>query len=110
MSDRYPTKNQVVNLEGYQEVFFIITYGLGIVILGGLATWKNRNPLVWGLVGGLFFPASLLCLLFEPHLCPKCRASLSTEEWGQRKCPSCGPLATRMQHNRSLMPAHAGTV
>jgi hypothetical protein len=99
-----------MHLEGYQDVFFIITYGLAIVMLSSLATWKNRNPLGWGLIGGLFFPTSFLCLLLESHLCPKCKASLSTDKWRLRKCPTCGKLARRMKHDRSLIPAHEGTV
>ena len=99
-----------MHLEGYQDVFFIITYGLAMVMLSSLAAWKNRNPLAWGLIGGLFFPTSFLCLLLESHLCPKCKASLSTDEWRLRKCSTCGTLARRMKHDRSLIPTHEGTV
>jgi hypothetical protein len=87
-----------MHLNGYQDVFFISTYGLAIVMLSSLAAWKNRNPLGWGLIGGLFFPTSFLCLLLESHLCPKC------------KCPTCGTLARRTKPDRSLIPAHEGTV
>jgi len=78
-----------MHLEGYQDVFFIITYGLAIVTLSSLAAWKNRNPLAWGLIGGLVFPTSFICLLLESHLCPKCRASLTKDEWRLRKCTAC---------------------
>ena len=98
-----------MHLEGYQDLFFIITYGLAIVMLSSLAVWKNRNPLGWGLIGGLFFPTSFLCLLLEAHLCPKCKASLSSDDWSLRRCPACGTLARRMKHDRSLIPAHEGT-
>jgi len=46
----------------------------------------------------------------ESHLCPKCKASLSTDQWKLRKCPTCGALARRLKHDRSLIPAHEGTV
>jgi hypothetical protein len=99
-----------MHLEGYQDVFFLITYGLAIVMLSSLAAWKNRNALAWGLIGGLFFPTSLICLLLETHVCPNCRASLSKDEWRLRRCPTCGTLARRVKHARSLIPPHEGTV
>ena len=98
-----------MHLEGYQDVFFIITYGLAIVMLSSLAAWKHRNPLAWGLIGGLLFPTSFLCLLLESHRCPKSKASQSTDEWKLRKCPTCGTLARRMKHYGSLIPTHEGT-
>ena len=85
------------------DVFFIVTYGLAIVMLSSLAGWKNRNPLAWGLVGGLFFPTSFICLLLESHLCPKCKAPLTQDQWRLRRCPTCGMLARRAE---SSMTAH----
>ena len=99
-----------MHLEGYENVLFILTYGLAIVMLSSLAGWKSRNPLGLGLIGGLFFPTSFICLLLESHLRPKCKTSLSTDEWRLRKCSTCGTLARRMKHDRSLIPAHEGTV
>ena len=78
-------------LEGYQNVFFIITYGLAIVMLSSLAAWKNRNPLAWGLIGGLFFSTSFICLLLESHRCPKSKAFQSTDTSGS--CGSDQPVA-----------------
>ena len=98
-----------MHLEGSQDVFFIITYGLGVVILSTLADWKNRNPLAWGLIGGLFFPSSLICLLLESHLCPKCKAALTKDGWRLRSCPTCGASARRVKHDCSFIPAHEGT-
>jgi hypothetical protein len=57
-----------MHLEGFQDVLVIITYGLAILILSIVADRKNRNPLVWGLLGGLFFPCSLIYLAFLPGL------------------------------------------
>ena len=99
-----------MQLEGFQDVLFIITYGLAIVILSILADCKNRNPLAWGLIGGLFFPTSLICLLLETHVCPKCKQPLTKLQWKQRSCATCGTLAQRTKHDRSLIPAHEGTV
>ena len=93
-----------MHLEGYQDVFFIITYGLGIVMLSTLAGWKNRNLLAWGLIGGLFFPTSFICLLFESHLCPKCKTPLTKDQWRLRRCPTCGSLERRVKHECSLIP------
>jgi hypothetical protein len=84
-----------MHLEGYQDVFFLITYSLGFVMLSSLAGWKNRNPLAWGLIGGLLFPVSFLWLLLEPHLCPKCKVALRTDDWKLRHCPACGSLSRR---------------
>ena len=98
-----------MHLEGYEDVFSIITYGVAILMLSSLAGWKNRNPLGWGLIGGLLFPTSFICLLLESHLCPKCNASLSKDEWKLRKCRACGKLAGRMKPELALIPAHEGT-
>ena len=95
-------------LEGFQDVLVIITYGLAIVILSILADWKNRNPLAWGLIGGLFFPCSLICLLLETHVCPQCKQPLTTLQWKQRSCATCGTFAQRTKHAPSLIPTHEG--
>lgn len=99
-----------MHFEGYHDVFCIITYGVAIVMLSSLAAWKNRNLLAWGLIGGLLFPTSFIYLLLESHLCPRCKASLSKEEWRLRRCPTCGTWARRIKHDRSLIPTHEGTV
>src|SRR5436189_5116972 len=99
-----------MHLESYQDVIAIITYALAIVMLSSLAAWKNRNPLAWGLIGALFFPTSLICLLLESHLCPKCKSPLTKGQWRLRNCPTCGPLARRVKHDCSLIPTHEGTV
>ena len=99
-----------MHLEGYQDVLFIITYGLAIVMLSSLAAWKHRDPLGWGLIGGLLFPSIFICLLLESHLCPKCKASLSKDEWRLWRCPTCGTLARRTKHDRSLISPHEGTL
>ena len=50
-----------MHLEGFQDVLVIVTYGSAILILSVVADRMNRNPLAWGLFGGLFFP-------LQPHL------------------------------------------
>ena len=99
-----------MHLEGYEDVFIIITYGVAVLMLSSLADWKNRNPLGWGLIGGLFFPTSFVYLLLQSHLCPKCKASLSTDEWKLRKCPTCGTFTRGVKHDRSLILAHESTL
>ena len=82
-----------MNLEGYQDVLFIITYGLAILILSIVADRKNRNPLVWALIGGLFFPCSLIWLAFLPGLCPE-----GNGECKGRTCPNCDPVLGSIVH------------
>ena len=77
--------------EGFQDMLYIITYGLAIVILGILAYCKNRRPLAWGLIGGLFFPCSLLYVAFLPRLCPTCKG-----ECKGRTCPNCDTVLERV--------------
>jgi hypothetical protein len=96
-------------LETSQDVLFFVTYGFAILILSLLADRKNRNPLAWGLIGGLFFPCSLVCLLLESPICPKCKQALTKLQWKQRSCATCGPLG-RVKHDASLIPAHEGTL
>jgi hypothetical protein len=49
-----------MHLQGYQDVRFLITYGVALVMLSTLAAWKHRNPLGWGVIGGLLFPTSFI--------------------------------------------------
>ena len=58
-----------MHLEGFQDVLYITTYGLAIVILSILADCKNRNPLAWSLIGGLSFPCSLIYLALLYRCC-----------------------------------------
>jgi len=95
-------------LEASEDVRFFVTYGFAILILSILADRKNRNPLAWGLVGGLFFPCSLICLLLESHVCPKCKRPLTKLQRKQRSCAICGTLARRVKHDPSLIPTHEG--
>ena len=88
-----------MHLEGFQDVLYIITYGLAIGILSLVADHKHRNPLAWGLIGGLFFPCSLLYLAFLPRLCPKCK-----DEGKGRTCPNCDPVLERVVHCPAIRP------
>lgn len=55
----------------YQDVIYIATYAVAVVVLSVLADRKNRNPLAWGTIGALLFPISLICLMLEPALKPR---------------------------------------
>ncbi len=82
-----------MHFEGFQDVLYIITYGLAILILSIVADRKNRNPLAWGLIGGLFFPCSLIYLAFLPRCCPKCKG-----ECKGRTCPNCDTVLEMVAH------------
>jgi len=88
-----------MHLEGFQDVLAIVTCGLAILILSIVADRKNRNPLVWGLIGGLFFPCSLIYLAFLPGLCPKCKG-----EWEGRTCANCEPVPERVVLHPVTLP------
>jgi len=88
-----------MHLEGLQDVLVIVTYGLAILILSLVADRKNRNPLVWGLIGGLFFPCSLIYLAFLPRHCPKCKAACNG-----RTCPNCDAVLERVVHYPATRP------
>ena len=82
-----------MDLEGFQDVLAIVTYGVAILVLSVVADQKNRNPLAWGLVGGLFFPCSRIYLAFLPRLCPKCKG-----ECKGRICPTCDTVLESVAH------------
>jgi len=73
-----------MHLEGFEDVLYIITYTVAILVLSIVADRKNRNPISWGVIGGLLFPCSLIYLAFLPHLCPECKG-----ECTGRNCPIC---------------------
>jgi hypothetical protein len=88
-----------MHLEGFQDVLVIVTYGLAILILSVVADHKHRNPLAWGLIGGLFLPCSLLYLAFLPRLCPKCKA-----ECKGTTCPNCDAVPETVVHDLAILP------
>jgi hypothetical protein len=89
-----------MHLVGFQDVLAIVTYGLAILVLSVVADQKNRYPLAWGLVGGLFFPCSLIYLAFLPRLCPKCK-----DKCKGRICPACDTVLERVVHPPATHPA-----
>ena len=89
-----------MNLEDFQDVLVIVTYGSAILILSVVADRRNRNPLAWGLLGGLFFPCSLIYLALLPRLCPKCKG-----ECKGRTCPICDAVLERVVHLPATYPA-----
>ncbi len=69
-------------------------FGIGVmlflaVVVGLLAKRKNRNPIGWGIAGGLFFLIALLILAFLPYLCPKCKQKISTTDAKAGNCSKC---------------------
>ena len=88
-----------MHLAGFQDVLVIVTYGLAILILSMVADRQNRNPLAWGLIGGMFFPCSLIYLALLPRLCPKC-----TDECKGGICPNCGTVLERVVHHPATRP------
>jgi hypothetical protein len=66
-----------MHLEGLQDALVIVTYGLAILILSIVADHKNRNPLVWGLIGACFSRAACSiwysCRGFAPNAKPSAR-------------------------------------
>jgi len=90
---------QFMDLEGFQDVVVIITYGLAIVTLSIVADRTNRNPLVWGVIDGLFFPCSLIFLALLPGLCPKCE-----NECQGRTCPNCDAVLEGTVHYPATGP------
>ena len=88
-----------MHLEGFEDMLYLITYGLAVVILSLVADRKNRNPLVWGLIGGLLFPCSLIYLAFLPGLCPKCKG-----ECKGRTRPNCDTVLEKVVHYPATRP------
>ena len=71
-------------------IAYAISYGLSALVLGWLATRKNRDGWTWGLIGGFFCLPCLIALACLPYLCPKCKRPLTNREWERRECPTCG--------------------
>ena len=71
-------------LAAFADVFYLSIYGVGVMVLSIVVHRKHRNPLAWGLIGGLFGPCSLIYLSFLPRVCPKCRGACNG-----RACPNC---------------------
>lgn len=92
-----PRRSRKVPTETDFRALYLLLYWLGGSILLGIvialfATRKNRSPVGWGIFGVLFAVPTALVLCFMPFLCPKCRKSLSNDQWNSRICPNCGKL------------------
>jgi uncharacterized Zn finger protein (UPF0148 family) len=74
----------------FELMTWVLGYGITALILGVMAANKNRNPWVWGLIGGLFCLPSFIALLLLPYLCPKCERPLTDSEGMAKTCPTCG--------------------
>ena len=68
----------------------IISIVVGAIVLGAVAARKNRNILLWAILGPLV-PLALPVLLMLPRLCINCGRKLSRWD-GERssRCPHCG--------------------
>jgi len=69
---------------------YVIGYALSALVLGWLATRKNRDRWGWALLGGFFCLPSVITLALLPYLCPKCKRPLTNDEWEREDCPTCG--------------------
>ena len=85
--------------ESAKIIGFLVTYVLGIVILGLMAAKKNRDYMSWGLIGGLFCVPCFIALAFLAPLCPKCKRPLLAREWRRGVCPTCGPVGKQSLPN-----------
>ena len=88
-----------MQLEVFPDLFYIITYGLDVLVLSLVAYRKNRNPLAWGFIGGLFGPCSLIYLAFLPRICLKCK-----NECKGRICPNCDSGLEEVLRNPATAP------
>jgi uncharacterized membrane protein YeaQ/YmgE (transglycosylase-associated protein family) len=97
---------------------------LGLIsgfLIGKLASRKNRNGWLWGIIFGAVWPLghisgelgfisrnaignsiagafysswiiAMITLAFLPYLCPKCKEKISKKQWKEKICPRCGKL------------------
>ena len=89
---------------------FLLTYVLGIFVLGIMASRKNRDYMAWGLIGGLFCIPCFVALAFLPPLCPKCKRPLLAREWRRGVCPICGSVRKQsLPNERGYVLLEKGT-
>jgi hypothetical protein len=91
-------------------LFFLVCLIAAAAIFATIASKKNRNPWVWGIIGFVSvlgfigFIILLIVLACLSTLCPKCKKSLTREQWGKRQCPRCGDIS---EHSTILAPQSA---
>jgi len=71
-------------------VMSLVYWAIFGLIIGLLAKWKNRNCLLWVILGGPFLVLGLLVITCMPFLCPKCRKKVKGKQWKKNICPGCG--------------------
>ena len=71
---------------------YIISWFVCGFIIGIFAARKNRNFVLWGIIGGIFLLPGLLILSTLPVICPKCKRELSEKQWKDKFCPHCKKL------------------
>ena len=70
-------------------------FGLACIfglVIGIMAIRKNRSFLLWGFFGFFTFLVAGIALAFSSYLCPKCKKSLTNQQWRDRTCPTCGKI------------------
>ena len=72
-------------------IFVILWMVFGLTV-GFLAKRKNRNALLWGVIGAFYLVPAMLILMFMSYLCPNCHGKLNRKQWKDRRCPTCGTV------------------
>lgn len=79
---------------------------LGLVfalITGYFAARKHRSTLFWGAFGFFAPVVALIVLLFQPHVCPRCRQPLTGEQRDAGVCPRCGGVGRDAQDDARFL-------
>lgn len=69
---------------------FVLLTLLAVILCALFAWQKKRNPLLYGLLGAVFYTFGPLFILFSAHLCPRCKTPLRHRDWEQGRCTRCG--------------------
>ena len=77
---------------------YIIAIGIALafgLLTAHLAGRKNREVVVWGILGAVAPLLALIVLAFHNYLCPRCRNAVTQAEAKTGRCPHCDPSSQR---------------
>ncbi|TVR14617.1 MAG: hypothetical protein EA401_04165 [Planctomycetota bacterium] len=69
------------NVAQHQLLVMIITNVIGCLLCWDIAQRKNRNPLLWAIIGALFGPLAALVVLILPAVPGSGAGSSSPKGW-----------------------------
>ncbi|MCF7790841.1 MAG: sel1 repeat family protein [Victivallales bacterium] len=86
----------------YISLILLLSWFVFGIIIGYFAKQKNRNPVIWGIIGGFFSIPALIAIIYIPYQCPNCKKNLTNTQWIEGQCPGCNHELKKQTQNKNI--------